>query len=252
MRPAERVRGSAQGGCEGDAGGEVAAHAVDAAAGRRGGGAEVETFGGGGVGCEARYGPGEELPEVHDTAVYVATYEVGVGALQIRSAHRASGQDEVLKTGGEALYLIFYALCHVEGGAVRDVAVSPDGVFSFGGARPVEEALLGEQDERALGMFPPPDGGFSMRNLLQRAAQVDGSGPPVRSGLPGDRTVEREVHLEDAGAVPVAIEGLSVMIREVLPCDLKQLARRYVEEHRAGPGHLLYGTDADTCIYLTA
>ena len=101
------------------------------------------------------------------------------------------------------------------------------------GARLVEEALLGEQDERSLGVLParrrphPP----RPRRACRRGGRCR---PTATLGRPGDGPVEREVHLEDAGAVAVAFEGAVVTLGEVLPGDVEELARCYIEEYRAG------------------
>ena len=77
---------------KGCAGGEVAAHAVHASAGRRRGRADVEPIGGGGVRRETEDRSGEELAEVYYPAVDVAAYMVGVGAMEIRWIPRAFGK----------------------------------------------------------------------------------------------------------------------------------------------------------------
>ena len=64
------------------------------------------------------------------------------------------------------------------------------------GARRVEEALLPQEHERALGVLAAPDGGFSRDYLLQRPTEVDRSSAQALFDLPGNRAVEREVHLE--------------------------------------------------------
>src|SRR6185312_4707492 len=60
------------------AGGPVAAHAMHAAAGGRGRGAEIESLGGHTVGVQADDGAGEELPEILHTAVDIAADKVRI------------------------------------------------------------------------------------------------------------------------------------------------------------------------------
>src|SRR5215212_6088402 len=208
-------------GSEGGARGGVAAHAVDAASRRRRRGADIETLGGRRVGRDARRWAGEELAKVHQAAVDVAADVVCVDLLQRGRAHRASGQDAVLNAGGETFYLGFYPFGHVEVGAVGNVAVGPDGVLALRGARAVEEALLGEQDEGALGVFAPKDGGLSGGDLIQCPADMNGPGTAAPFCLPGDRTTKREVYLEDARAVAVPCQSAPVTPREVLPRNLQ-------------------------------
>jgi hypothetical protein len=64
-----------------------------------------------------------------------------------------------------ALDLRLDTIPHVDGGPVRDMAVRPGGVLAAGSARVVEQALLGEQDERALGMASLPGRTLRLRNL---------------------------------------------------------------------------------------
>ena len=141
------------------------------------------------------------------------------------------------EAGGEAFDLGLYPPRHVEGRAVGDVAVRPDRVLALRSARGVEEALLGEQDKGPLGVLS--------RATAASPAEISSSAPPRwtvparrHSSLPGYRTVEREVHLEDAGAVAVALEGAPVALREVLARNGEELSRRNVEEDRPGPRYL--------------
>ncbi|MFN8185538.1 MAG: hypothetical protein U0R69_00515 [Gaiellales bacterium] len=70
-------------------------------------------------------------------------------------------------------------------------------------------------------------------DLLERPAEMDGRRPTALLGPPRDRGVEREVELEDARAVPVALEPSPVPVGEPATGDPQELARREVEEHRA-------------------
>src|SRR5215213_10039142 len=193
---------------------------MHASARRRRGRTYVQSLCRGGVRVETDHRPGQKLTEVHVPASYVAADEVGVLPFEIRRPGDALRKNTVPETGGETFYLRLDPLCHVEGRAVWDVAVGPDGVLAFGGARLVEEALLGEQDERPLRVLPPRHGALPRCDLVERAAEVDGSGPLAALGCPGDRPVEREVHLEDARTVAVALEGVVVTLRKVLSGDV--------------------------------
>ena len=118
------------------------------------------------------------------------------------------------------------------------------------GAGGVEETLLGEQYKEPLGVFPAGDGGLAGGDLLQACAEVDGPGPLATLGLPGDGPVEREVHLEGAGAVAVALEGPPIPLREVLASNGEELARRNIEEDRPGTRHLLHVIHPDARVDL--
>jgi hypothetical protein len=93
-------------------------------------------------------------------------------------------------------------------------------MLAFGGARLVEEALLGEQDKRPLGVLTARDGALPRRDLVERAAEVDSSGPLAALSCPGDRAVQREVHLEDTRTVAVTLEGIVVTLGKVLSGDV--------------------------------
>src|SRR5215217_4562924 len=223
---------------------------MHASARRRRGRTYVQSLCRGGVRVETDHRPGQKLTEVHVPAAYVAADEVGVLPFEIRRPGDALRKNTVPETGGETFYLVLDPLGHVEGRAVWDVAVGPDGVLAFRGSCFIEEALLGEQGKRALGMLAPPHGDFPRRDLLQRAAQVDGAGASARFGLPGDRTIECKVCLEDAGAVAVASEGPPVPFGEVFARELQELPRRHVEENRPGLGHFVHRADPDAGIDL--
>ena len=95
---------------EGEAGGVGSAHAVDAAAGRGGGGAEVDVRRGGAV--LAAGGAEEELAEIHGAADDVAADEVGVHGFERGGGRNVAGEDAVAEAGGEALDLLLDALEH--------------------------------------------------------------------------------------------------------------------------------------------
>src|SRR5206468_11565941 len=70
----------------------------------------------------------------------------------------------------EALELRLDALGHVDGRAVRHVAVGPDRVLARGRARLIEEALLADEHERALGRVALPHLALGVRDVVERAA----------------------------------------------------------------------------------
>src|SRR5215207_4019643 len=162
---------------------------MHASARRRRGRTYVQSFSRGGVRVETDHRPSQKLTEVHVAAAYVAADEVGVPPFEVGRPRGALRKNTVPETGGETFYLRLDPLRHVEGRAVWDVAVGPDGMLAFGGARLIEEALLGEQDERPLGVLPARHGTLPRRDLVERSSKVDGSGPPAPLGLPGNRAV---------------------------------------------------------------
>src|SRR5918994_5592676 len=152
---------------------------MHASARRRRGRTYVQPLCRGGVRVETDHRPGQKLTEVHVAAAYVAADEVGVLPFEIRRPGDALRENTVPETGGETFYLRLDPLGHIEGRAVWDVAVGPDGVLALGSARLIEEALLGEQDERLLRVLPARYGSLPRRDLVERAAEVDGAGPPA-------------------------------------------------------------------------
>src|SRR5215207_5480230 len=144
---------------------------MHASARRRRGRTYVQSLCRGGVRVETDHRPGQKLTEVHVPAAYVAADEVGVLPFEIRRPGDALRKNTVPETGGETFYLRLDPLGHVEGRAVWDVAVGPDGMLALGGARLVEEALLGEQYKEPLGVFPAGDGALPRCDLVQRRAR---------------------------------------------------------------------------------
>src|SRR5215208_151137 len=147
---------------------QVSAHAVHTPARRRRRGADIEAISRGRVRVEPWNGPGEELPQVHRPSDDVAADEVGVPPFEVGRSCGALGQDEIPEARCEALNLSLDPLRHVEGRAVRDVAVGPDGVLTLWRTRPVEEAMLGEQDERTLRVLSARHGALTRRDLVER------------------------------------------------------------------------------------
>src|SRR5206468_8272221 len=90
---------------QGGAGGEIATHAVDAAAWRRGRGADKEPFGRHAIGHNACCRPGEELAQVLHAAVDIAADVVRVVSLDLRRPHHAACDDAFTKAGRKTLDL---------------------------------------------------------------------------------------------------------------------------------------------------
>ena len=164
------------------------------------------------------------------TAGDVASDVVGVARLQRGRTVDAFGENAVAKPGGEAFDLRFDPVGHVDGRAVRDVAVRPPGVLAVGCARRVEQALLGQQHERAIGMIPGGHGTLARSDLGHRATEVDGAGPQTFLRGPWDWTVQGVVDLECCWSVSVAGELAPVAVGQATPRDLDELMRGHIEE----------------------
>src|SRR5918994_179557 len=152
---------------------------MHASARRRRGRTYVQPLCRGGVRVETDHRPGQKLTEVHVAAAYVAADEVGVLPFEIRRPGDALRENTVPETGGETFYLRLDPLGHIEGRAVRDVAVRPHGVLALRSAGGVEEALLGEQDKESLRVLSPGYGGLARGDFLQRPTEVNGPGSPA-------------------------------------------------------------------------
>ena len=226
------------------AGGVVAAHAVDAAGWGGGGGAEEEAGIGGGVRVEAGDGAGEELAPVGHAADDIATDVVGVVGFHLEAVVGVGSEDGVAEAGGEAFDLGFDAGAHVEGAAVGDVAVGPEGVLAGGGAGGVAEGLLGDEDEGVVAVASFAGVVFRSADFVEGAADMDGAGFSAIGVGPGDGFRERVVDFEDAGAMAVAFEAAAVGRGEGVAGDLGEVFGGGVEEDGAAGGEVGEGVDA--------
>ncbi len=84
------------------------------------------------------------------------------------------------------------------------MTVDPGRMLAFGCAGSIKEALLGQDRIGSFWVLSPPDGSLALGNLVQRAAQVHGSGPQALLGSPGDRAIQGIVELEHSGTVAEA------------------------------------------------
>src|SRR5919204_3449074 len=99
------------------------------------------------------------------------------------------------------------------------MTVGPGRVFAGRCASGVEERGLREQDERTVVTHAAPGGPLRMRDLLERAADVDRRRPPTFRLRPRDRPVERPVQLESARTVAVVAQRALVAVGQSPPCD---------------------------------
>src|ERR1041385_6227595 len=95
---------------------------------------------------------------------------------------------------------------------MRHVTVGPGGVFAGRSTRGIEQALLGDDHIRRLGVYPRARRLLRRDDFVQSAPQVHRGSTLARRGPPGDRAVESPVSLKNAR--PIAI-----------PCELAPIAR---------------------------
>src|SRR5690606_18593802 len=107
----------------------VSAHAVNSAAGGRGGGTEINVAQGGPVRTGAHDRTGEELIEAGGSAVDVAADVVRIVSFHLRGVHGVAGENRVAETGSESFDLPFDNRSPVDAAAVRDMTISPSCVF---------------------------------------------------------------------------------------------------------------------------
>src|SRR5262249_20775098 len=92
-----------------------------------------------------------QLPQVCRAAVNITTHKVSVAALEISAIHRMAGKNQITKSGCKTFDLRFDSFGHIERGITWHMAVGPRDVLSGGCAGSIEQAWLGEQNERSLG-----------------------------------------------------------------------------------------------------
>src|SRR5437879_1212614 len=95
-----------------------ATHAMDAATGRRGSGADIKRGVGRGVGRQPARGAEEKLAQVLPSPVDVPAHAVRLLPLQHGRRPGTARSNEVPKAGGEALDLLLDGIGHVAVGAV--------------------------------------------------------------------------------------------------------------------------------------
>src|SRR5262245_47408801 len=95
---------------------------------------------------------------------------------------------------------------------MRYVTVGPGGVFAGRGTRGIEQALLGDDHIRRLGVCPRARGLLRRGDFAQGASQVHRGSTLARRGSPGNRAIESPVDLKNSR--PIAI-----------PCELAPIAR---------------------------
>lgn len=94
-------------------------------------------------------------------------------------------------------------------------------------ARCIEQARLGEKDERFLRMLTLQHGSFRGGDLLERAAEVDGGSAKALGRFPRNGPVERPVHLVGRRSVAILGETMAEPRCEAVTCNCDQLAWGY-------------------------
>ena len=199
-RSGEVLRLSAQHAAQRGPGGVVAAHAVDAAAGRRRRRAQEDARVRRRVRREPQHRPREHLAQVGRAAVDVAADVVGVLGLERRPGPRTDrAEHDVAEAGREPLDLGLdrRRSCRPSSRWARgSTPTACDSPPARGRGRP---GSAGRRARRAAAGWPPrADRRLGRGDLGQRAADVHGAGPAALLGRPRHRGRERVVDLEHA------------------------------------------------------
>ena len=114
----------------------IAAHAMNASAGRSGGRADVDIARRSGVAAPGR--PKQRLTKVERSPTDIAAHKIRVHGLKIGGREDASRQNAVAETRSEAFNLIFEFFEHVYFGTVGHVTIRPGRVLAGWGTGAVE------------------------------------------------------------------------------------------------------------------
>src|SRR5947209_15886153 len=131
-------------------------------------------------------------------------------------------QDAVAEAGRKSLDLRLDAIGHVDGTTVGHVTVRPHRLLPARRTCGIEQTLLSQEDEGVLRRLPVPYHALTRRHLIDRAAHVYRPRLGTLLRLPGDRTVQRVVELEDTRTVAIRGELSPIEAGETLPRDGKQ------------------------------
>src|SRR5262245_44294144 len=99
------------------------------ASGRGGRGAKIKSLYGSRVHLERR--PEKELPQIGSAAIDVAADQICVVLFEFVWRHEATPNNQVFKTRGEALDLIFDLHRHIGCRTMRHVTIAPKRVLTF-------------------------------------------------------------------------------------------------------------------------
>ena len=112
-----------------------------------------------------------------------------------------AGQNTIAKTGRESFDLRFDLIRHVRAAVEWYVAIGPQRVLTTRCARFVEETLLSDEHERALGNFSARNLAFRRRDFVNVAADMNGSCLPASFGFPWARLPQRLIDFENSRRV---------------------------------------------------
>src|SRR5258708_27480486 len=98
-----------------------------------------------------------------------------------------AGKDAIAEAGRESLDLRFNLIRHIRAAVEGNMAVRPKCVLTTRRPRFIEQTLLRDQHERALGNFSTHNLAFRRRNFVYAATEMNCSCAPASFGFPWDR-----------------------------------------------------------------
>ena len=125
-------------------------------------------------------------------------------------------------------------------------------MLADGCARLVEQALLGEEDERPLSVSSVPRRPLRLRDLGERPAHVNRSCFGDLRCEPRNRPVERVVELERTRPIAPTLQPAAVPMWQPVTRERDQLLRRHVAEHKPACGQLAERRDVVPGLDLSA
>src|SRR5882724_10303618 len=112
-----------------------------------------------------------------------------------------AGENTVAKTGRESLDLRFDLIRHIRAAAERNMAVRPKRVLTTRRARFIEQTLLRDQYEWALGNFSMHNLAFRRRDFVNASPEMNCSCATASFGFPWDRLTQRIIDFENSRRV---------------------------------------------------
>ena len=125
----------------------------------------------------------------------------GFDLRKISRTHFVAGENAIAKTGRESLNLRFDLIRHIRTAVEWNMAVRPERVLTTRRARFIEETLLRDQHERALGNFSTHNLAFRRRNFVYAATEMNCSCATANFGFPWDRLTQRIIDFENSRRV---------------------------------------------------
>ena len=110
-------------------------------------------------------------------------------------------EDAIAETGRESLDLRFDLIRHIRAAAEWNMTVRPERLLTTRRARFIEQTLLRDQHERALGNFSSRNLAFRRGNFVYAAAEMNCACVTTGFGFPWDRLIQRIINFENSRPV---------------------------------------------------